>query len=70
MSDDGTITVETTGDFMLLDPLTQEIVSAHGSSTVPMSQFIADKLTSGDLRAIEDAPAEPAAKKSATAKDK
>lgn len=50
------ITVETTGQFMLIDRTHgyQEI-DANGPSTVPLTSFVERKLREGSLRKIEDA---------------
>jgi hypothetical protein len=63
MSDDRTeVTVQTTGEFMLLDPTNGKEIPADGSATVPFTSFIRDRLELKQLVEVDaDAEAEPVA---------
>ena len=67
MSDDSKMIVETTGDFMLLDPHSKEEIDSEGFTTVTRTQFVLDKIADGSLK--EKAPPAPAPK-ATPAKDK
>lgn len=63
------ITVETTGSFMLLDLSTGSEIAAEGPSTVPVSEFVRDRIELGQLREVKPEPA-PAAEGKKAAKPK
>ena len=46
------ITVETTGSFMLVDRFSGAEISAVGSTTVPVTPFITERLDNGDLTLV------------------
>jgi hypothetical protein len=51
------IKVETTGDFMLMDPMSGDIVEPDSVCEVVHSGFIQDRIELGQLRVVEDDPA-------------
>jgi dihydroorotase-like cyclic amidohydrolase len=53
------IEVETTGDFLILDPTTRDVVEAQGFSEVTNSPFIQSRIDSGDLKVKRGKVAEP-----------
>jgi hypothetical protein len=57
------VTVETTGDFGLLDITSGYEVAAEGTSDVPLTNFIRERIDLGQLNRVEDE--KPAAKKAA-----
>jgi len=44
------VTVSTTGDFMIMDPYTLDIVEASGKSEVRNTTFIQNKIKEGQLK--------------------
>jgi len=49
--------LETTGDFALIDPISGVEIGHDGvTEDVPETQFIRDRIESGELRVVEDAP--------------
>jgi len=48
-----TLIVETTGRFQLRDPLTNTLISHEGSTEVPFSSFIEQRMNLGQLREVE-----------------
>jgi dihydroorotase-like cyclic amidohydrolase len=56
------IEVETTGDFLILDPTTRDVVEAQGFSEVTNSPFIQSRIDSGDLKVKSKAEPAPKAK--------
>ena len=46
------VTVETTGEFMLQDPYTLDLVPANGSESVRRTSFITEKLLAGQLKEV------------------
>lgn len=50
--DDGLLEVETTGSFMFIDSHTGAQISHEGTTRVPMSPFIQNKLESGELKKV------------------
>lgn len=46
------VTVETTGEFMLQDPYTLDVVPASGSESVRRTSFITEKLLAGQLKEV------------------
>jgi hypothetical protein len=52
------ITVQTTGDFALLDPISGEFIPHDGTTTVPHTDFITERLYSKQLEVppADDAP--------------
>lgn len=49
------VTVETTGDFMLVDPANGEEIPADGSRTVPYTHFVQERLDIGQLKLADGA---------------
>jgi hypothetical protein len=50
------ITVQTTGNFMLVDPTNRCEIAARGPSTVPHTAFVTERIELGQLEIIGDAP--------------
>lgn len=48
--DDGNIEVATTGDFMLLDPISGAEIEADGTSTVTLTSFVQQRYELGQLK--------------------
>lgn len=47
--------LETTGDFMLIDPVTREVIEAEGATAVKkITGFMQERIDSGQLRIVED----------------
>jgi hypothetical protein len=44
------ITVETTGNFMLVDPISRKEIEPGKENTVPHTTFVQERLDNGDLR--------------------
>ncbi len=49
--EDGMIKVETTGDFMLLDPISGSEIEARGTSNVKLTSFVQQRYELGQLKA-------------------
>lgn len=63
-----TITVKTSGDFMLQDPTSRAEIQAYGVHTVPKTAWIENQIAFGRLQVVEakvkaDQPAVEKAKK-------
>lgn len=50
--DEPKIKVETTGEFMLIDPYTGDTVPADGSAEVRATTFISEKILAGQLKEV------------------
>lgn len=53
------VTVETTGNFQLLDRFSRELIPADKAVTVPHTPFIQERLDNGDLRLTKGELPEP-----------
>lgn len=49
------VKLETTGAFMLIDPLTREVIEANGVTSVKkLTSFMQERIENGQLRIVED----------------
>lgn len=51
-NEDGLVLVETTGEFMLVDPISGAEIEAEGSTAVKMTSFIQYRLELGQLKVV------------------